>query len=98
MNTSWAIFFTHFFKCQLWTSRHQAQEFVMFFVFILSQNICQTGKKNGHLLTIFQRSRQLNQAISEEAFKAKVFCIFTKNLFLQTASFFEKRKLQFLAA
>ena len=61
-------------------------------------NICQSRKKNGHLLPIFQRPRQLNHTITELVFKAKVFWIFVKNLILYTAMFSYSVSFVFLVA
>ena len=61
-------------------------------------NYCHSWNKNCHLWPRFQRPRQLNQTISWKVFKAKVFCIFTKNWFQQPSSSFGNRKSRFLAA
>ena len=70
----------------------------VFFDFCDFENICQTRKKNGHLLPTFQRPRQLNHAISELVFKAKVFWIFVKNRILYTTMLSYSVSFVFLAA
>ena len=61
-------------------------------------NICQSRKKNGHLLPIFQRPRQLNQIINGRVSKAKVFYILMENFISQPTKSLVSRKSQFLAA
>ena len=63
--------------------------------FLWPQNICQTWKKNGHLLPIFQRPRWFNQTVSEKVCIIKVSYIFTNNHILRVLNCWNLRSATF---